>query len=73
VWCPLIVVCDVGDSDRHIAREGTPGRGFNVNRVNSVGGDVLGRLGFELISIFVLGFVHDVRLMMAAGVDVDRV
>jgi len=53
--------------------EGTPGGGFDANRVDLVGGDVLGRLGFEFISIFVLIFVNDVRLMMAAGVDVDGI
>ncbi len=66
----MSVVFDTGGSVGHVvAMEGTPGGGFDVNRVDSVGGDVLGRLGFEFILICVLVFVNDVRLMMAAGVD----
>jgi len=73
VWCPLIVVCDIGDSDGHIAMDGTPGRGFNVNRVDSVEGDVLGMLGFKFISIFVLVFVNDVQLKMTVIIIVGGI
>ena len=73
MWCPFIVVCDIGDSDGHIAIDGTPSRGFTVSRVNSVEGDVLGMLGFEFISIFVLGFVNDVRLKMTVVIVVGGI
>ncbi len=56
----------VGHSNLCIAMDGTPGDGINVNRVDTVGGDVLGRLWFKFNAIFILGFVNDVRFMMAA-------
>jgi len=63
----------VGHSDLCIAMDGTPGDGINVNRVDTVGGDVLGRLWFEFSVIFVLGFVDDVQFMMAAIISVSGI
>jgi len=72
--CLLSVVYNIGGSVGHVAMEGTPGGGFNVNRVDLVGGDVLCRLGFEFISmICILVFVNNVWLMMTAGVDMDGI
>jgi len=43
-WCLLSVVCNVSSSDVQIVMDGTPNDGVNVNKVDLVGGDMLGRL-----------------------------
>jgi len=73
VWCPFVIVWDISDSDLQIVINGTPSDGISVSRVDVVGGDVLGRLWFECVAIFVLGFVNDVWCTMAAIISMGRI
>jgi len=53
--------------------KGAHSDGLDFNKVDSVVGDVLGGLWFKFMSIFVLAFIDDVQLMMAAVIDMDRI